>query len=184
MVLTFLAWDSSFSIWISPERVLSPLRKAFIQRSDSPHLHMCTIFSFRPDRQSLILQMTKNLKRNRKHEITILTHEVILLTMPEIVPLQFWKYSNIKERKKQEQRMQVRNERAEECGKTAYKPVAKAMAIAPMPIMVKIKAQTKFFARNSSPLHMVIKKWRNTAHSEETWLWYPSQQMLQSWFLW
>ena len=35
--------------------------------------------------------------------------------------------------------MQVRNERAEECGKTAYKPVAKVMAIAPMPIMVKIR---------------------------------------------
>ena len=40
--------------------------------------------------------------------------------------------------------MQVRNERPEECSKTAYKPVAKAIAIAPIPTMVKIKAQTKF----------------------------------------
>ncbi|RVW64514.1 Retrovirus-related Pol polyprotein from transposon TNT 1-94 [Vitis vinifera] len=37
--------------------------------------------------------------------------------------------------------MQVRTERPEECGKTAYKPVAKAMAIAPIPTMVKLKAQ-------------------------------------------
>ena len=86
----------------------------------------------------------------------------------EIVPLQNLQYSTAMERKKQEQRMQVRTERPEECGKTAYKPVAKAMAIAPIPTMVKLKAQSKCFSRNFPRLCRVIKKWRNTAHSEDT----------------
>ena len=94
---------------------------------------------------------------------------IILIMMPEIVPLQNEQYySTAMERKKQEQRMQVRTERPEECGKTAYKPVAKAMAIAPIPTMVKLKAQSKCFSRNFPRLCMVIKKWRNTAHSEDT----------------
>ena len=93
---------------------------------------------------------------------------IIMIMMSEIVPLQNLQYSTAMEKKKQEQRMQVRTERPEECGKTAYKPVAKAMAIAPIPTIVKLKAQSKCFSRYFPRLCMVIKKWRNTAHSEDT----------------
>ena len=97
-------------------------------------------------------------QKQRGYSFFFLSQEVIMSTTSEIVPLQNLQYSTTKERKKQEQRMQVRNARPEECGKTTYKSVAKAIAIASIPTMVKIKAQTKCFSRNFSPLCMVIKK--------------------------
>ena len=65
--------------------------------------------------------------------------------------------------------MQAKIERADEyCGKTAYKPVAKAITIAPMPSMERRRAQTKCFLTTSSSLCIVIKKWKNTADAENT----------------